>query len=266
MDSQTILNTYKTNKSCYKTAEELGITRKRVLQVLSLNNIVSKHTNSGNKKHNKNTDFFSKPNLLNSYWAGFIAADGHISQDNGVIIALAIKDIEHLEKFKACIEYSGQIRRYKHNTSYGKLNYCRVSVYAKKLCQDLGKNWKIVPNKTKTLEFPSGMDKDVVMAYILGYIDGDGSFNFNNGVFHSLNICGHYKFLEDMRVFLSTYLEEPLEAFKIYPDHSIFKLNIARKNVLLKFRNTFLEKFKTLPYMERKWIRLIQADLSKGRI
>lgn len=51
-------------------------------------------------KHN--TEFFKEPNTLNSYWAGFIAADGCIQQykDNRqptLAINLKSSDINHLE-------------------------------------------------------------------------------------------------------------------------------------------------------------------------
>jgi len=264
---QLILQKYKEQKSCPKIAKELGVTAKYVREILHGQGVTFANTNNGNTKYTKNVNFFSKPNLLNSYWAGFIAADGHLSQDNGVIISLGTKDKEHLDKFKKDIGYSGEIKFYKQKTSYTEISeYNRISIYSKKLCTDLIRNWNVTHNKTYDIVFPTELTEDNLFAYCVGYIDGDGSFNRTHGKFHSLNICGHMQFLESMRSFLCSYLVEEVSSMKIYPDHSIFKLSISRKNLLTKLRNEFMLKAKELSYMKRKWDILMEADLSKGRI
>ena len=48
--------------------------------------------------YNKNHDFFTVPNKLNSYWAGFIAADGCVTGKHILAIKLSEKDKEHLQK------------------------------------------------------------------------------------------------------------------------------------------------------------------------
>ena len=60
-----------------------------------------KHLNSKNRrKHHIDDDFFSEVNELNSYWAGFIAADGNISKNNKCLtITLSIKDESILFRF-----------------------------------------------------------------------------------------------------------------------------------------------------------------------
>lgn len=46
-------------------------------------------SHSLNRKYERNDNYFSVPNLENSYWAGFLAADGGI-----------IKDLNHTELIK----------------------------------------------------------------------------------------------------------------------------------------------------------------------
>ena len=48
------------------------------------------------KYQNKNETFFEKPSRVNSYWAGFIAADGCVYR-NTLKITLSKKDKAHLE-------------------------------------------------------------------------------------------------------------------------------------------------------------------------
>lgn len=51
-------------------------------------------------KNNYNLDYFLKPSIDNSYWAGFIAGDGHITKSRDKIsIKLKQSDRNHLEVF-----------------------------------------------------------------------------------------------------------------------------------------------------------------------
>ena len=55
------------------------------------------------RKYNVNDNFFEKTDVLNCYWAGFIAADGCIiegKKQNQLSIGLAKKDFNHLNLFK----------------------------------------------------------------------------------------------------------------------------------------------------------------------
>jgi hypothetical protein len=62
------------------------------------------------RSYNLNTAYFSEPTIRNSYWAGFIAADGCLTRKGALRIALSIKDREHLEKLKSELNFSGPIR------------------------------------------------------------------------------------------------------------------------------------------------------------
>ena len=65
------------------------------------------------KLYTQNENFFSEPNDKNSYWAGFIAADGGIEKtSNRLRIGLSIKDRELLEVFAQQVEFTGPITDY----------------------------------------------------------------------------------------------------------------------------------------------------------
>ena len=52
-------------------------------------------------KYEINHDFFDEYNNINSYWSGFIAADGYVDRKSCRIgIKLSHKDVEHLIKLK----------------------------------------------------------------------------------------------------------------------------------------------------------------------
>lgn len=125
--------------------------------------------------------FFETPNLENSYWAGFIAADGYIyvPKKGQKILGITLKstDREHLIKLQSSIgagtltettRFSEQYNKEYYGTSY------RLS--SDKVCFDLLKNFNIGERKSLTLE-PPDLSGDLTTAFIAGYIDGDGSYS-----------------------------------------------------------------------------------------
>src|ERR1035438_6643817 len=122
-------------------------------------------------KYSHNETFFDTPNVLNSYWAGVISADGCILQRVGVSDTISLdthyKDICQLERYKNDIQFNGPILEYK--------NMRTIRIHkANKLSAALHENFNIVPRKTKILTPPNINSEDCVKSFIIGYIDGDG--------------------------------------------------------------------------------------------
>ena len=141
----------------------------------------------GRRKYSVNDSFFSEPNEVNSYYAGFIAADGCIRSNNSeksryLIFGLSIKDKEWLEHFANDIEFTGPITEY---TFRGK-KYVRMSINSKQICDDLEKNFNITPRKTATLIPPPLTETNLIDSFICGYIDGDGYICFS--AYHKKNV------------------------------------------------------------------------------
>lgn len=67
--------------------------------------------------HNRN--FFHTPDTDNSYWAGFLAADGTVQPANqAIVLNLAQKDVLHVEAFKAATHFTGPVRYQSKTKSY----------------------------------------------------------------------------------------------------------------------------------------------------
>ena len=121
----------------------------------------------GATKYSVNNEFFSKPNVLNCYWAGFLAADAALNPDrNNVRLGISTKDEEHLKRFRNDICFNGPVR-YSNDL-------CIVEVYSVRWRQDLRKNFNITPRKTFTLMPPAQLTYQKALAFVAGYIDGDG--------------------------------------------------------------------------------------------
>ena len=129
------------------------------------------------KKCNPHFDeqYFAAPELENSYWAGFIAADGCIVTPSvgqkQLQISLNYLDAAHLESLKDAIG-AGMVRQYNYGDS---LRAARLTIVSDLLCETLEKNFKITPRKSLTLN-PPDLSGNLAYSFIAGYIDGDGCY------------------------------------------------------------------------------------------
>lgn len=147
---------------------------------LGLTNFTLKQSQS-QRKYIWNTSFFSKITNNTSYWAGFIAADGHLDgRDKGIKIHIQAKDRGLLKSFVCDIKWAGNIK--------DKNNYARVDLWgAHQAHQDLKRNWNIDSgNKTLSLKPPKLDELEHKLSYILGLYDGDGGLQKEYGI----RFCG----------------------------------------------------------------------------
>lgn len=146
------------------------------------------------KTHSHDENFFSTPNEINSYWAGFTAADGCIfikGQDTNTstVYALSLEqgDINSLNILKQQCNYSGDIKIYNKNKRECKKervdNISHMATFkihsAYQWAKDLENNFNVTSKKTYRLGPPKNLDIKLLICYFIGYIDGDGT------IFHS---------------------------------------------------------------------------------
>lgn len=115
-------------------------------------------------------DVFEELDEYSCYWGGFLAADGNVDSKKRIRLMLQYDDMGHLEKFK---ELLGSTHTIAYNTD--QYNRCSFEFTHGKMCEDLKRNFNIVPNKTDKLKFPSHLTVEQMRHYLRGYFDGDGS-------------------------------------------------------------------------------------------
>lgn len=214
-------------------------------------------------KNNINDNFFSKPNLLNSYWAGFIAADGNINKPskskiyNRISIGLSIKDISHLKTLKSSIKTNANVMLGVKNDGTGNFHKtCTLTITNKKLVFDLKNNFNIVPKKSLKLKPPKGLTKQQALAYIIGYIDGDGCIgNYFNGTrrkkYTIIRILGTKNLLNFIQNTLkSAYKIDNKSKVNKKTNSNIFVLSYNGEYAKIIIKN--LRKIK-VPKLNRKW-------------
>ena len=216
---------------------------------------VGHHPNSGLKKQFfLNEKYFSNITRQTSYYAGFIMADGNITQDRKYLnISLAQKDRSFLESFVNDIEATYSI---KDGDSHG---YPISSIHftSQQLCNDLKVNFNIVPNKSLIATPPNLNKTEFIDCFIMGLIDGDGSIglqkrkNKQSGFYISLvgtkDIC---KFVKNR--FEEILNKSTSNLFQRDRSKNFYSYRISDNNARVIFR-FYYESYTNISKLNRKW-------------
>lgn len=122
-----------------------------------------------------------------SYWVGFLAADGCITDTDRIQLSLSVGDIDHITKFKTWLKAEHDISYHK-KTNSSKITFTSHKIA--NILQQLG----IGPRKSKTLKVHDALvtNKD----FWRGVVDGDGylrnivRLRTRNGKTHSVHDIG----------------------------------------------------------------------------
>lgn len=140
----------------------------------------------GYKKYSHNETFFSVPDVINSYWAGMIAADGWV-KENYLFLALKSDDGFHVENLANDLSYTGIV---KQRISKGYKTSIVEICSADQLVKDLEENFSITSQKSLTLKPPTLQNLDHKLAFIKGYWDGDGCIRIDEKDRLEVSCCG----------------------------------------------------------------------------
>lgn len=257
--------------SCYWSKKELlvlldnkHLTAKQVANLLpNRTHIAIKHKRQqlnmgfewrGNTKYKLNHDFFAFVTPLTSYWAGFIAADGNISKtQNCLRISLKMADKKHLERLKKDLQFTGPIKDTIKKCFDKTYEQALLQVSSKKILFDLKKNFNIIPNKTFKIQPPKFKDISLELAFISGYLDGDGSVS---GRGPSIQITGNSQMLKWIKSVFDCFSPN-LKEYKNADVRQITKAadGICSYNIYGKRVDKIIKAILAmkLPLLERKW-------------
>lgn len=134
-----------------------------------------------------NEHYFDIPTIENSYWAGYIAADGSLCKKGSITLQIALKDKIILDSFINDIQFSGPIKIFKDKRGF---SYTRLSIWGTfRLHKFLNEYWNIVECKSNILQPPNITDLEQIYSFITGYFDGDGCAYFSKDRFF-FGFCG----------------------------------------------------------------------------
>jgi hypothetical protein len=203
--------------------------------------------------------FFREVSVLNSYWAGFLAADGNIYEPrNAVSLGLSAHDREHLNLFLEQVGYPAGIYQSSQIISGKKFDYLNIQIHCAEWVNDLQVNFNIPPRKSLTLQPPNGLNHEQSLAFIIGDLDGDGSIGFYRRQFYKDSVYSAEKISFSGTEALLCWIKDILD--KVAPPkrnqamvrkhHGIFQYQIqgTRARSILK-----ILKSVDCPHLPRKW-------------
>lgn len=153
-----------TGLSITKLAKQLKLDRGRLS--IEMKKLGVTITNVHNSVKFDNTAFDVIDTEEKAYWLGFLFADGNVSKGkrNAIEISLALKDINHLEKYNLFLKNTIAVKKDGFR--------CRCAVVNKHMKHSLI-SLGCVPAKSLILKYPT-LDSTLNSHFIRGYFDGDG--------------------------------------------------------------------------------------------
>lgn len=215
--------------------------------------------------------YFDATNVMNAYWAGFIAADGCITSDRGrpkLSISLQRQDKAHLEVLQGQLEYTGHVRDYQTRDGH---QYSQLAIGgAVELAESLESKFRITPRKSLTLQPPKLDNLHHIMAYIVGYIDGDGSIYTptDRQCDVSISIVGTKQLLEWVASYIdilccSDYHTTTLPSKpRVGKQGESWQYSFGGRRAVDFYH---LVRQLDLPWLNRKWSKLVDFSPSRER-
>lgn len=198
------------------------------------------------RKHNLNECFFDVLNEKSAYWLGFLYADGYVRMKDGRSgeLKLKLKDTDkgHIEKFLNHLGCEKPIKCGVDNKS----KFCSVSVYSTILVKKLFE-LGCVNNKTFKITLPK-INNELMIHFIRGYFDGDGSICKIKGKWDNVSIAGNQNFIDDLKKYLLGY---DMRNINIYTQGKIKILKITNLSDIIKFKK-FIYKGDTVSLDRKK--------------
>jgi hypothetical protein len=248
--------------SAKEIADHIGTTPQGIHVWCSKHGLLSKDNGIKDyRTYKSNKEYFSDPNVENSYYAGLIAADGCVGDNGHVMISLQESDRTVLEAFAQAINYDGPIACKKNGVSKSgeTLFATKIDISNNRQWEkDLKKHWNITPRKSITLQPPNLKDKKLIRSFIVGYIDGDGCImrdKSRNRLI--LTIAGTQDLLKWIKKQFDKWCPAEgagNEVRKYRQTSQVCRLTLTGKRAERICKELMIT---SVPYMERKWVKVI---------
>lgn len=227
---------------------------KTIKKILKKNGI---HVLSNSEAHKVRTideNFFDNiDSHRKAYYLGFLCADGSVSgSNNRVQVSIQERDRNIIDALKEDLKTDYKIVK----MSYSQKNQnwqdqCCLTITNAAIHDALILHG-VIPNKSKLLEFPKGLDKKYYSSFILGYMDGDGNISKNPKDMRC-NFVSTEKFCLSVADILKEELGINCSIMLCHRNSKVATrvLQIAGKNQVSKFLNWIYSDCDI--YLERKY-------------
>lgn len=230
------------------TAEQIRCKAKR-LKIKSDRLKMAAICNSRDRRFDVNDDFFHIPNILNCYYAGFIAADGCVHAIRPLLqINIHKKDQIILENFSDDTNFAGTYHVYGDKA--------KLHITSAQWRRDLFNNFSITPRKSLTLQPPKLFDEELIQAFIIGLIDGDGCIDFNRHGKLRISLSGTYDICQWVKQYCDNSDNQCYnkKLSNVLPGHgNVWRYEISGERAV---RILNILKQLPVPKLVRKWDRV----------
>lgn len=229
---EQVIEKYEELKTLKAVANYFSINQATIKKFFVKNNIP--YTKAINYSHNEN--FFATNTEDSFYWAGFIAADGNITDKKDFTLSLKQGDYAHILKFKTAINSDAPIKilppkdkiicGVKTATSGSAVIRFRAKQWAEDFLR-----FNIIPNKTKTYSIPPDiLNNKLVNHFIRGYFEGDGWFSHVKKLNRFCwGVCGNLDVVENIKELLNNNCDIS-GSTTIIRQNNIFKLTYSKQH------------------------------------
>lgn len=197
----------------------------------------------------------------NGAWLlGFIAADGYLPNTKGaknrIVITLAKKDKEILEKIKKELSYTGPIHEYMMGPDSS--NEAVSLAFTSKEIRQKIEQYGIVNNKTFKLNKIPDLPQEYLIDFIAGFFDGDGSVFYKDQHGIAMNItCANYDFIKEIRDYLhKEYKVNNVTIHSQQRENIIYNINYGKRDSLILGRIFYENDYLRLQRKRDKYLSL----------
>jgi len=211
------------------------------------------------RKYSLNENYFSQLNFVSSYYLGFIAADGHLTnyenKFNYLIMNLIESDKEILENLRKNLSYNGKI--YNTPKKNGQ-DQSAIRICSNQLKLDINK-YINTNNKTFDLQWCKNIPENLIVHFIRGYFDGDGCVHYNKEKSsYSASVVGTENFLAGLKSFYNESCNNQDGSIKIYKTYS--HLVFGGKYVAKKFLDWLYKDSTEDTRLSRKYQKYLELS------
>jgi hypothetical protein len=217
----------------------------------------------------KNEEFWTTPNPINCYYAGWIAADGSLQNVKRQTLSLAceITDEPQLKAFVAACGWTGDLQYIlkKSPKSDNEAIHCAARISAcKQWNADLQRVFNLAQNKTYRLAPPFLGSDYLMFCYLIGLLDGDGAVSISktNNQLHIAYGSASARIVE----WVQSFVEEKIPfQIRSKPQRIAHLLNGGYHHYVVRglraVKLVELARRMSIPRFARKWDRQDVTDI-----
>lgn len=246
MDKEYLQEEYNNCRSIKKLAEKIGYSPEGARRLLIRNNVSYDHK----KRWSYDAKAFLNDNAASFYWAGFLAADGWVSEKGDLSFGLQSRDKKAVHDFKKYIGSDCNVEKTKRN------DFLCVRLRCKEIVNNLTR-FGIVPKKSLIYKIPKEIQaSNYFRHFIRGYFDGDGCASIVNG-YLKWSVSGTPDTCEAIRTYLCMTLKLRSNGY-IHDRKTYCVLYFADQKDLLLINNYLYKNSKE--FLERKKTKMNQVN------